>query len=109
MHKEEAQDIIEGYVDPYRKLGYKRLADLIGKEPITDEVKGHDELCYQIELQSFWDDQPEGNIRFLGSIFESPQRPLFWKYPILRWIPIYYGDIANDDFILSPQGEFIDE
>ena len=40
MHKEEAQDIIDEYVQPYRKLGYKKLADLIGKEPITDEVTG---------------------------------------------------------------------
>lgn len=109
MDKYDAQDIIDEYVDPYRKLSYKKLTDLIDRDPITDEVKTDDGLCYLIELQVFWDDQPEGDIRFVGSISESPKRPLFWKYPILKWIPIYYGDIANGDFVLSPQGEFIDE
>ena len=109
MSKDEAQDIISEYTEPYRRLGYRKLASLIDQEPITEEVKGTGEVAYQIELQVFWDDKPKGDIRFLGSIFESPSKPLFWKYPILRWIPIYFGDLANDDFIMSPKGEFIDE
>jgi hypothetical protein len=49
---------------------------------------------YQIELQAFWDDQPDGNIRVLGSIDDGGMQSIF---------PL------SSDFIVSPDGQFVGE
>ena len=108
MSKEEAQRIISDEIKPYRDRGYHELAKLIDQEPYTKEVVGSSGQEYQIEIEAFWDEKPNEDIRVLGSIDDSPSKSIFWKWPILRWIPIY-GTLASEDFIISPSGEFVDE
>jgi hypothetical protein len=55
-----------------------------------------------MEFDVLWDDKARGDIRLCGS---------FWAYPrkrLLGLLPIYVPDV-NDDFIMSPDGRFIDE
>jgi hypothetical protein len=72
------------------------------KQVDTFEVKGASGADYQIEIQFFWDQKAQGDIRVLGSIDENPHRPLF------GFLPIYSSSVMGD-FILSPQGTFVGE
>jgi len=108
MNEREARTILTERVASYRKMSYQELASLIDAEPETGEITGPSGELYQIEIEVFWDDKPDGNIRVLGGIDECPHKPIFWKVPMLRWIPIYTTDVMVS-FIMSPSGQFIDE
>jgi hypothetical protein len=47
---------------------------------------------YQIEILFLWDGKPDADIRVIGSAFSTPM-----------------GKSISDDFILAPNGTFIDE
>ena len=93
MNKEEAQSILEKQIEGYRGLNYKELIMLIGNLE-TFQVLGDTGTQYQLEIQAFWDDQPNGNIRVLGSINDGGIR---------AFVPL------SVDFIVAPDGTFIGE
>jgi hypothetical protein len=97
-------------LNEFRHLGYKFLADAIRAssgssaelellETITEEGKE-----YQIEVTAFWDDKPDKDIRVTADVLPVPLQPLFGFIPI----SIYFGE-AGDEFIIRPDGSFVDE
>ncbi len=108
MSKEEAVSIIQAQVAPYRSYTYEELRLMMEAEEVNAELIGPSGAEYAIEIQAFWDNHPNGNIRILGSIDESPHMPMFWRIPILRWLPIYSTNIF-ESFIKAPDGSFVGE
>ena len=93
MDKKEARRILEEQLEGYRELYYKELTKLIGTVE-TFQVVGDSGTQYQLEIQAFWDDRPNGNLRVLGSIDDGGLR---------AFVPL------SVDFILAPDGTFIGE
>ncbi len=93
MDKAEAKKIIAKELETYRAKPYEELVKLIDT-PIAYEKAGPGGIIYQIEIQVFWDDQPNSDIRVIGSIDDGGLRAFF---------PL------TDDFIKSPTGEFVGE
>ena len=60
----------------------------------TPEVVAPSATRYYMEIQFFWDDRPNGNVRMIGSIDDSG---------VCAFLPI------TDSFILSPEGRFVGE
>jgi len=106
-HEDEARTIVKEKLEPYRHKSYAELVEMVGK-PDTFEITGPSGTEYQVEIEAFWDDKPNNNVRVMAAIDESPQRPVFWRIPVLRWIPIYGADVI-ECFIMSPGGTFIGE
>lgn len=94
MNKEEAKQIIRAELESFRAKPYSELVQMIDAEPITGERTGPSGEGYQIEIQAFWDNKPNGNIRVTGSIDDGGWRAFF---------PL------GDDFIKSPSNEFVGE
>ena len=93
MNKKEATSILVKQIEYCRELDYKELISLI-ENIETFQVIGETGTQYQIEIQAFWDDQPNGNIRVLGSIDDGGIR---------SFVPL------SADFIVAPDGTFIGE
>lgn len=94
MNSQEAKKIIADQLTPYREKPYSELIKMIKQKPLTYEVRGQSGTLYQIEIQAFWDNQPNENIRIMGSIDDGGLR---------AYSPI------SDDFIKSPTGQFVGE
>lgn len=94
MNKQEAEKIIADQLKPYRQQPYSELIKMIKQKPSTYEVRGLSGALYQIEIQAFWDDQPNGNVRIMGSIDDGS-----WR----SFSPL------SDDFIKSPTDAFVGE
>jgi hypothetical protein len=94
MDKEEATLIIQEELKALRIMPHAELAQMVNAEPVTGERIGPSGKHYQIEIQAFWDDKPNGNIRVMGSIDDGGLR---------TFLPL------SDDFIKSPSNEFIGE
>lgn len=95
MDKTEAKAILEEEVQKYRKRSYDSLTTLV-KELDAYEREGASGVTYQLEVQAVWDSGTEGgDIRVIFGIddggFFSSFKPL------------------TADFIISPEGKFIDE
>ena len=94
MNKEEARQILEGEMTSFRANSYRELIAMIDAEPTTKERTGSTGKWYQIEIQAFWDDQPQGNIRVMGSIDDGG---------LSAFAPL------SKDFIKSPSNTFVGE
>lgn len=103
LNKPEQKAVLAENLSRYRGHSYAELRALVeSKEVDACEVQGPSGAVYQIEILFLWDHKPHGNIRVLGSIDESPPRPL-WGF-----IPIFISSVT-DSFIMSPQGDFVGE
>ncbi len=94
MDKAEALEIIEKELATFRPKSYLELKEMIGAEPITKEITSNTGTKYQIEIMAHWDDKPDEDIRVHGCIDDMGWRAFF---------PL------SSDFIMSPEGKFIDE
>ncbi|MGB2862528.1 MAG: hypothetical protein WBC05_04310 [Sedimentisphaerales bacterium] len=94
MNKEEAKHIVQAELESYRAKPYSELVQMIDAESVTGEFIGPSGKRYQIEIQAFWDDKSNGNIRVLGAIDDGGLRAL---------VPL------TDSFIKSPSNEFVGE
>lgn len=108
MNKDEAKQLLKTRLLPYTKKTYVELCSLVNGAIETGEVRGESGANYQYEIQVVWDDYPEGWIRVIGSMDENPQKPYFWKWPLLRLIPIYKSEVM-DSLIISPEGKLKEE
>ena len=103
MTKEEMCYILSEHLNQYRSWSYSQLVKYVDKGYLkTAEGTAPDGTDYQMDFQVFWDDEPLGNIRVIGSFWAEPKRPL------LGFIPIYTPDATNC-FIMCPDGKLIDE
>lgn len=93
MDKEEAAAVLAEQLGLYRNKSYAALKQLIGQVDACEVVTPGDTL-YQIEIQVFWDDKPDGDIRVIGAIDDGG-----WR----AFSPL------TDSFFLAPDGSFVDE
>jgi len=103
MTKAEMDAVLTDHLANYREWPYDQLAAKV-KEGLEDhdESQALDGTEYQVEVQFFWDDKPEGNIRVMADLCAEPQRRL------LGILPIYLPH-AISCFIMSPDGRFVGE
>ena len=73
MKNSEARAVLAAQLKVRRELSYGDLAKRIG-EVENFEVTAASGVKYQIEIQYFWDAQPRGDIRVLGSVDDSGWR-----------------------------------
>ncbi len=92
MNRHEALAVLARALAEYRSLSYAELRSRIGDSAGSEEV-GPSGTEYQIEVQAFWDAEPEGNIRVQGSISAG-----LWR----QFVPL------GDDFIMAPDGTLLD-
>lgn len=94
MDKKEAKKIIVEQLEQFRSKPFQELVKMIDDEPITYEFSCQNGTIYQIEIQAFWDDKPNGNVRVTGNIDNGGLRVFF---------PL------TDSFIKSQVNNFVDE
>jgi hypothetical protein len=104
----EIRELRTERLNEYRSRGYSYLADAIRSAEgsgaalelldVTSDEGGE----FQIDVQAFWDDKPDRDIRVIAEALPIPLKPLF------GFIPIYLGGPC-DDFIMRPDGTFVDE
>ena len=88
MNNVEAKAILEDELRRYRARSYSELVELLDEE-YRAEMRGPSGATYQVEVQLFWDDQPNGELRVMGSIDDGG-----WR----AFIPL------TDGFVLAPNG-----
>jgi hypothetical protein len=92
MDREEVLSIARAEVAELRQATYSQLAErLIDKQENVERV-GASGASYQVEIQAFWDNKPNGNLRVIVSIDDGG-----WR----AFIPL------SEDFIRAPDGSFI--
>ena len=93
MDKDEAGEILARTLSDLRTRSYDDLRSMM-ETVRTETVESPSGAVYQIEIQVFWDDKPEQDLRVMGSIDDgglSALRPL------------------SDDFIIAPDGSLVGE
>ena len=93
MDKAEAQSELTKAICQLRNLEYDDLVSRIDR-PKTFTVTADSGIEYQLEVQVFWDGKQRKNICVMVSIDDGGMRAFF---------PI------SNDFIMSPNGEFVGE
>lgn len=88
-----ASELIAPTVARLRSLSYSEIKEKVARGDIeTGDIKAPNGASYQFELLFYWDDEPEGDVRVIASIFMDPR-----------------GPYVNDSFIKSPDGHFVGE
>ena len=93
MNKQEAQSLLSECLAGYRKYTFGELQTRLG-EVDTYQITGESGAQYQVEVQVFWDDKLQRNIRVIGGIDDGG-----WR----AFLPL------TDSFIMSPDGSFVGE
>jgi hypothetical protein len=93
MNKAEALRVLNAQLQAWRERTWTDLREEIGRSQ-RYEVSVESGTVYQGEVRVFWDDQPDGSIRVMGSIDDGG-----WR----AFVPV------TADFILAPDGTFVDE
>ncbi len=93
MNKKEAKELLSKEIKTLKNKKYTELVKIVD-EVETKELLGKSDQKYQIEIQVFWDDAKEGNLRVTVSIDDRG-----WR----SFVPL------TDDFIIGPDGTFIGE
>ena len=75
-------------------MTWGQLRERYLKRPETREVSVSSGTVYQVETQAFWDSRKEGDLRVIVSVDDGG-----WR----AWMPV------SEDFILAPDGSFVDE
>lgn len=94
VDKKEAREILAAYMARYRAMSHAELAVLIGEVQVH-EATGASGSDYILEFDVLWDRGPDGNIRVIGGIDDGGFRSAFSP--------------LTDDFIMTPDGEFLGE
>ena len=94
MDKDEAQGLITKELQRWRARSYDDLVTFIKSSSVTAEVLGDSGVCYQLEMQFFWDDKKRGHIRVCAAIDDGG---------MLAFMPL------TDCFIMASDGSFVDE
>ncbi len=94
MNKDEARAVLDAELERFRTMPYQELVGTVGGEVFTPERIGPSGEKYQLEIETFWENQSKKKVRVVGSADELPHKPIFWKIPVLRWIPIYVSSVT---------------
>lgn len=93
MDKIEANEVIDSEIEDLRKKPYDDLVKIMNNYS-TKEVESKSGKVYQVQLQVFWDDKEDENLRVSVAIDDDGWAAFF---------PL------TSNFIISPKGEFIGE
>lgn len=93
MNKKEARSVMIEELKPYRAKSYAELEQLISQIDAR-MVSAPSGKQYQIEIEPFWDGAPNKDIR-VGITLSGD----WWTY----FFPL------TEDFIMSPNGQFVRE
>jgi hypothetical protein len=74
MDKNEAIQILERELAIFRAKPYVDLVGRIPERTLEYERSATTGAKYQVEIQFFWDNQPGGNVRVMGSIDDGGWR-----------------------------------
>lgn len=103
MTRAELQSLLAACFAPYREWSYSQWVDRIHQEEQGPEASiAPDGTIYQFEVQAFWDNHSQSNIRVCAYIWAEPQKRM------LGCLPIYFPDVS-DAFIIRPDGSFVEE
>lgn len=94
MNKKEAKQILNSELEKFRNKTYEELKKSINKV-LAYNINKSDSENYQIEIQFFWDDKPDEDIRVIGSIDNGRGLSTF--------IPM------TNSFIKNSSNNFVDE
>ena len=94
MDKTEVKTVLERELLKYKQLRYEKLLEIID-EAVCFSCKGDSGAEYQIEVEAFYDDEEERNVRVMASLDNGSLRTTFMPY--------------CSDFIIRPDGSFVDE
>jgi hypothetical protein len=90
MDRREAQAILDRELGGYHSKTRAELMDLLDRdEPFLKELPGFNGASYTMQVEVFWDDQPGGAIRVLGTIHDGGLR---------AWVPL------ASDFLVGAEG-----
>jgi hypothetical protein len=89
MDRSEAASLLRNHMTRLRGIAYDVFVSLIGEQQ-TATVSGESGAEYQIEVEVFWDSEPGGFLRVLGSIDDGTLRAAF--RPVC------------EDFLVGPRG-----
>jgi hypothetical protein len=95
MDEVEARAILGSELAALRVIPHATLVERLLDRQETKEVVGASGAWYQIELQAFWDSQPDGALRVMGAIDDGRSPRV--NFPLTA------------DFILARDGSFIGE
>ncbi|PCJ61268.1 MAG: hypothetical protein COA79_06725 [Planctomycetota bacterium] len=93
-NKKEAKKILSSELDKFRNKTYEELKKSIN-EVLAFEIQLTSTENYQLEIEFFWDDKPNNDIRVMGSIDNG--------HGLSAFIPI------TDSFIKDSSNNFVDE
>jgi hypothetical protein len=94
MNKTEAKAILATEIDRFRTMPYADLVASVGGRVYTCERVGVSGGTYQVEIEAFWENWAKKRVRVVGSCDESPHKPVFWRVPLLRWLPIFASSVT---------------
>ncbi len=94
MDKDEPTTILHAEMQKYRHRSFESLQSLL-TELEAYELVAPSGVSYQVEVQAFWDDQPNAHLRVMGAIDDGGLLSAF--KPLC------------EDFIMSPNGKFVGE
>jgi hypothetical protein len=84
MNRVEAKWLLLRKLAQYEKCSYGELAVMVGESRHL-ECRGKSGVEYQLEIECFWDDKPQGDIRVMAAIDDAGWRACF---------PITYSFLA---------------
>jgi hypothetical protein len=93
MNKVEAKELLTREITRLRTQTYTQLQQLNGDSQHT-ETAGPSGKEYQVEIQAWWDDRKQQNLRVMVSIDDGGLRAI---------VPL------TESFIVAPDGSFVGE
>ncbi len=91
MNKAEAKSILSMELRVFAARPYDKLVELISRTEVKS-ISTESGVDYQIELNVFWDSEPEKNLRIMGSIDDGG-----WR----AFLPL------TESLIMKPDGTLI--
>jgi hypothetical protein len=85
MNREIAESILTQELGSTKKIGYLKLTERIGGQPIIRDVVASDGKRYQLEINIFWDGKKNGPIRLMGCVDDGG-----WR----SFIPLTLSDLV---------------
>jgi uncharacterized protein len=67
---DEAKAVLRAFMEPFRRRPHSELVQLVKKDQ-TDRVRGPTGSEYEIKINSYWGDQPGGDVCVSGAINDS--------------------------------------
>lgn len=89
-----ARKLLSDEIDKFKKKNYEKLKSYLGPRGVqVHSIRDESGEEYVIEIEAFWDGDVGGNLRLVVGVSMGGWRSYF---------PM------TDDFIISPDGQFID-